>query len=366
MNLPAYDGRYAGAIDCDVHCTPATVERLYPYLSEYWRDFMSDCGHPSLEPNTYPPNSPLAARPGARDPKAPPGASLDLLRRQALDDTGVSHAILNCLYGVQLVRNDGWATAMAGAVNRWLVDDWLDQDARLRASIVVAPQDPVQAAAEIDRCATDRRFVQVLLVVRSEMPLGRPFYWPIYEAAAHHGLPVVIHAGGGTGNPTMPVGWTTYYIEDYASMAQAFQSTLISLVVEGVFARFPSLTVVLAEAGITWLPSLMWRFDKNWKGLRRDTPWVDRLPSEIIRQHVRLTLQPIDEPLEAHRLIETLEHIGSDEMLLFSTDYPHWQFDGLGAIPEGLDPGLAQKIMAENPRRTYARLNQTAGTETVS
>ena len=50
-----------------------------------------------------------------------------------------------------------------------------------------------------------------------------------------------------------------------------------------------------------------------------------------------------------------MDHIGSDEMLLFSTDYPHWQFDGLAAIPAGMDPGLARKIMAENPLRTYAQ-----------
>ena len=53
--------------------------------------------------------------------------------------------------------------------------------------------------------------------------------------------------------------------------------------------------------------------------------------------------------------MRVMEHIGSDETLLFSTDYPHWQFDGLAAIPEGLDAGLAQKIMAENPLRTYPR-----------
>ena len=52
-----------------------------------------------------------------------------------------------------------------------------------------------------------------------------------------------------------------------------------------------------------------------------------------------------------------IEHIGSDEMLLFSTDYPHYQFEGDGPIPAGLDAGLAQKIMAENPLRTYVRLS---------
>jgi hypothetical protein len=46
-------------------------------------------------------------------------------------------------------------------------------------------------------------------------------------------------------------------------------------------------------------------------------------------------------------------------MLLFSTDYPHWQFDGLAAMPAGIDPALAKKIMAENPLRTYVRLQQT-------
>jgi len=354
MSTLAFQGRYAGAIDCDVHCTLPSATKLYPYLSEYWRDFMTDCGNPNLEPNTYPPNTPLAARPGARAAdKTPPGASFDLLKKLALDETGVRHAILNCLYGVQLVRNDPWAAAMASAVNQWLTHEWLDRDARLRAAIVVAPQNPQQAAAEIERCATDPRFVQVLMLVRGEVPLGRPFHWPIYEAAERHGLPVVIHAGGGMGNPPTPVGFPNTMLEDYVNMSEAFQSALISLVVEGVFTRFPKLKVVLAESGFTWLPALMWRFDKNWKGLRRDTPWVDRLPSEIIREHVCLTLQPTDAPPAAHRLLETIEHIGSDEMLLFSTDYPHWQYDDEGPLPVALPAELERKLLIDNPQRTY-------------
>ncbi len=51
-------------------------------------------------------------------------------------------------------------------------------------------------------------------------------------------------------------------------------------------------------------------------------------------------------PASVMRLIE---HIGSDEMLLFSTDYPHWQFDGSSPIPEGLDPGLAAKDHGGEP-----------------
>ena len=49
----------------------------------------------------------------------------------------------------------------------------------------------------------------------------------------------------------------------------------------------------------------------------------------------------------------------SDELLLFSTDYPHWQFDGDAALPEGLSAELVGKIMIDNPYATYSRLKQT-------
>ena len=53
-----------------------------------------------------------------------------------------------------------------------------------------------------------------------------------------------------------------------------------------------------------------------------------------------------------------MEHIGSEDMLLFSTDYPHWQFEGLDALPAGIGKLLAHKIMVENPLRTYVRLQE--------
>jgi predicted TIM-barrel fold metal-dependent hydrolase len=72
-----------------------------------------------------------------------------------------------------------------------------------------------------------------------------------------------------------------------------------------------------------------------------------------------VTLQPVDSPPgDTTALLRTLEHIGSDRMLLFSTDYPHWQFDGDAALPEALPRDLVRKIMVENPRKTYPRLEE--------
>ena len=72
--------------------------------------------------------------------------------------------------------------------------------------------------------------------------------------------------------PPTPVGWPSTYIEECADMAQIFQAQVLSLISEGAFARFPELRVVLIESGFVWMPAWMWRMDKEWKGLRRDTP----------------------------------------------------------------------------------------------
>jgi predicted TIM-barrel fold metal-dependent hydrolase len=52
-----------------------------------------------------------------------------------------------------------------------------------------------------------------------------------------------------------------------------------------------------------------------------------------------------------------IEHLGTDDILLFSTDYPHWHFDGNDAVPEGLSESTVRKLMIDNPLATYARLS---------
>jgi predicted TIM-barrel fold metal-dependent hydrolase len=196
--------------------------------------------------------------------------------------------------------------------------------------------------------------VQILLLAMGEVPLGRRALWPIYAAAERHRLPIGIHAGSAYRHPVTSLGWPSYYIEDYAAQAQAFQSQVTSLVTEGVFAKFPALKVVLIESGVTWLPGFLWRFGKFWRGLRSEVPWVDRAPAEIVRDHIRLTIQPLDGPPEVVERV--IDHLRSDDMLLYASDFPHWWFDGDDPMPGGLPDDLKRKILVENPRATYTRL----------
>ncbi len=346
-----------GAICCDLHPAVPNVKALLPYLDDHWRDMVVQRGVHELDSISYPNNAPVTARQDWKPAAGKAGADLSKLQAHALDGFGLKYAICNCLYGVQLLYTEDMAYAFARAVNDWMAAEWLDKDERLRASIVVPPQNPDYAAAEIDRLAGDKRFVQVLMLVMDETPLGRRRYWPIYRAAQRHGLPVGIHAGSSYRHGVTSSGWPTYYAEDSMAQAQAFQSALSSIITEGVFAEFPDLKVVFLESGFTWLPAHLWRLGKFWRGLRMEIPWVDKHPLEIAKDHLRLTIQPCDAPPDASDLNKVIEHLGSDEMLLFATDYPHWQFDGNDPLPAGLAYDLVRKILVDNPRQTYARLS---------
>jgi uncharacterized protein len=358
MNRPAVP---PGAIDCDIHPAVPSTRALMPYLDDYWREHALRRGmeRDNFEASSVPPNAPINGRPDWRLPNnAPPGSALPALQAHLLDRLQPAHAICNVIHGAQVMQSEDLSAAFCRAINNWIKAEWLDRDPRLRASIVVPPHSPELAVEEINRLAPDSRFVQILLLSQTEIPLGRRPNWPIYKAAEHHGLPIGIHAGSSYRHPPSAGGWPSYYLEDYVSHAQGFSGTLNSLVTEGVFVKYPDLKVVLIESGVTWLPASLWRLDKTWRGVRAETPWLEQLPTETVRNHVRLTLQPFDAPPTEAQLKTLLEQLGSDDMLLFSSDYPHWHYDGDDALPPGLPADLIHKICIENPLKTYPRLLQ--------
>ena len=97
------------AIDCDVHPTVVDIRQLVPHLDEYWRDSVEERGIGSLESSAYPPNAPITARPDWRGENGYAATTAAELASQVLDKWDASHAICNCLYGVQLVYNEDMA-----------------------------------------------------------------------------------------------------------------------------------------------------------------------------------------------------------------------------------------------------------------
>jgi uncharacterized protein len=349
-------------IDCDIHPAVPDFDALLPYLDDYWRETVLTRGIDRLDFDltSYPPTAPLTARPDWRSARGHPGSDLAQLGRQALDHFGSRFAICNVLHGVQGLFNADMAAAFCRAINDWLAAEVLARDPRLRASIVIPWQDVGLSVAEIERRAGDPRFVQVLMLVQGETPLGRRQWWPIYETAQRYSLPIGVHAGSIYRHAPTPTGWPGSYLADYVAYGNAFGPALLSLIAEGVFVKFPRLKVVLLESGVTWLPAFIWRANKTWRGTRSETPWVRRPPGEYVREHIRLTIQPLDVPPNASILETVIEQLASDRLLLFGTDYPHWHYDGDDVFADSFSGALAPRILYENALDTYPRLAQAA------
>lgn len=342
-------------IDTDIHIAFPSPQVLRSYLPERWREHHRTFGARGYSGSHYPRAMPNAARHDSwPQDGTPPGSSLALLRAQLLDEWDIEIGVLNPLVGVGEQRNLEFGAAFARAVNEWQLADWLEPEPRLRASVIVPWEDGPLAAAEIERWGSHPGFVHALLIARTKEPLGRRKYWPMYEAACRHDLPMAMHFGGAGGAPITGSGYPSHYIEDHGGMPQAFQAQVISLIFEGVFQRFPSLQFVLIEGGFAWIPPLLWRMDDAWRKLGQEVPHLTEPPSQIFRRHFWVSTQPMEEPFERRQFRQLLDQLDLDDHLLFATDYPHWDFDAPDrAFPVPLDDERKRKFMAENARRLY-------------
>ena len=352
MNKPLrhdelFDPLQVGIFDSDIHPTLKRADDIKRYLSTRWQRHFDEYGdfirQPFAGALAYPKATRALSRLDAWPPEGgPPGSDLDFMREQHLDANNVAKGILQVLWPVgNKQRNRDYAAAMCSAINDWQVAEWTALEPRLKGSIVLPQEETDLAVAELKRVAGMADFAQILMSPRAEEPLGRRRYWPIYELAVEHDLPVTFHVGGVNGRPHTGVGHPSFYAEEHQSHVQYNQALVANLIFEGVFDAFPSLRVVVVEAGLAWVPSLGWRLDDAWKRFASEVPHVTRPPSEVLKEHFWFSTQPADEPEFSSQLSDVFNWIGWDK-ILFATDYPHWDFD---------DPRHAFKVSLSEEER---------------
>ncbi len=335
-------------IDCDIHPSATAAMPLEPHIPAAFRQAVAQ-GQASAPGHGY--QNPFGVN--RRDvPACDPACwAVDLLDRY-----GVAFGVLQPPgISASLTHNIDVGSAIARAWNDWQVEHFLAADARYLGSICVNMNDPAAAVTEIRRAAKNARMVQVLVCGESSLLYGHRMYHPVYEACAELGLPFALHPGAeGALRPSTPVGAPSSYFEWHATIPQTFMAHTASLLCEGVFEKFPGFKLLLVEGGFGWLPHLMWRLDKDYKALRATTPWLKRLPSETILDHVRVTSQPMEEPESPAHLLQMLDMMHAGRTLCFASDYPHWDFDNPRRVfPARLDADLKAAIFYDNAAELY-------------
>jgi predicted TIM-barrel fold metal-dependent hydrolase len=275
-----------------------------------------------------------------------------------LDATEIAATVLypNDGLNIGLLRDADWAVALARAYNDWLHHDFLTANRRFKGVALLAVQNPAEAAIELQRAVQDLGMVGGMLpAVMSPMHgLGLPQFDPIYAAAERLDVPVAVHGGAAVelGLDHMPSFAGVYPLSHpFAQMQQ-----LTSMMIHGVFERFPNLRVAFLEAGCGWAPYLADRLEESWE--HRGNRWphrTQRSPKEIMRGgnlYYACEREESTLPLVA-------DLMGSGQ-LLWASDFPHerpWEqfsndIDTLIDRKDLPEP-LPREILFDNPRRFY-------------
>jgi uncharacterized protein len=245
-----------------------------------------------------------------------------------LDGTGIESTVLYPTAGLAfgMIQDPTWAVPLARAYNNWFTDKFHKVSPRLKAVALVPIQDMPEAVKELRRAVLELGMVGAVLTANSaelgvRRPLGDPDFWPLYEEAERLDVPIALH---GAPSASLGINFFNKFAQTHAlehPIAQIIQLT--SMVMEGVFERFPKLRVAYLEAGAGWVPYIMDRLDRSyevWSGkkYKEFSDWLKKKPSEYIRSgNVYFNCEGGEATLPY-----ALKRIGH-QAVLFASDFPH-------------------------------------------
>ena len=343
-------------VDVDVHVHEIPSE-MAAYCDMPWRKSLQRIGAMPDDryldlPGFSPGNSAFSAPyPGGHD--AARVVTSPEQMRQELEEFSIDLAVLfpDHLLKLAVFPQADYAAALARAYNAWLIDRWCLRQRGLLGCLIAAPQDPEDAAREIERYAREPGIVGVYLPTAGVDPLwGHRGYNPIFQAAQDADLPVLLHSV----TVILPVfpcqvhKYETPFAKHAVAHTFSMMANLVSLIETGVPERFPHLRIAFTESGLSWVPFIMNRLDKEYIEHRREMHFLRNRPSQYIRRFYFAT-QPLEEPENPSDMAKLIEIYGGEDTTMFASDWPHHDFDHPRlAYQLPFTAPVRRKIMGEN------------------
>lgn len=245
-----------------------------------------------------------------------------------------------------------------GAYNRWMADYCSAYPERLGGVVLLSARNVDASVAEIRRCANERWAWAVFPYVPAGMPLDHPALEPLWAAAAEYDFSIVLHTFTAM-PPYAPGGldtWDNLFIQRSAAHPWCGMRNMASLIGSGVLDRYSGLRMGVLEAGHGWLPHWMQRLDEHAHSAAASLPALKHLPGEYVRSG--RYFQSIEIP-EGGPLTNVVADFVGDDVLMFSTDYPHgesWFPKAVDAVEAWEMPDARRsKLYWDNAVRFYAR-----------
>ncbi len=345
-------------VDVDVHAHESPAA-LAPYIEMPWRKTLE---HLSTVPARYLDIPGFAPNIGLWPSFPQSGGDRRMTvtsapqMRQDLDDLGIDIGIMfpDHLLSHAAIKQTDYAVALARAYNRWLVEEWLNQDNGLKGAIIAPHHDPQAAAAEIRRYAAHPHVVAVYLPTCCVDPLyGNHRYDPMFKAAQDAGLPVMLHSVTAV-HPVFPFnlhGFDTVFSAHILAHPFSLIANLVSMMETGVPVRFPELNIAFTEGGVGWVPWIMMRMDKEYAERRREVAILADRPSHYVRR-MYFSTQPIEEPEHLQDMATLLSLFAGEDSVMYASDWPHHDFDHPSKVLQiPLSDEARRKIMGENAMR---------------
>jgi predicted TIM-barrel fold metal-dependent hydrolase len=238
------------------------------------------------------------------------------------------------------------------AYNRWLTEKILPESKGRFYSMLCLPfSDPDETLRHVETFG-DRPGVGGFMVTTvRNLQVNDNAYMRAYRAMEERGLVLSFHSGPNWSEPVFKA--CNRFLSVHA-LGFTFYNILhcTNWVINGMCERFPKLPVIWIESGLAWVPFLMQRLDHEYMMRPSEAPVLKKKPSEYMRE-MYYSSQPME--IQDREALEcTFRMINAETQLLYSSDYPHWDFDLPSTIYDL--PFLSEKAKHNILGGTAARL----------